>query len=65
MMVVLPVLSERLITKRERINNRVDFASIPRESGIPVYIDTSATTGIVNPTLASADPIERFRLFCN
>ncbi len=63
--VVLPVLSDRMITNNESRKSTVDPALIPRESGRPVYRETKETVGIVRPIVANAEPKERLRLFCN
>ena len=63
--VVLPVLSDNIITNNEVRNKTVDPELIPKERGRPVYNETIETAGMVKPMLASADPRDRFKLFCS
>ena len=61
-MVVLPVPKDSATVKSERMSRRVDFVSMPSVIVKPVKMETKATTGMVRPILANAEPKARFKL---
>lgn len=63
--VVRPVPNDNMLVNKAKINNSVDFVSIPSVTENPVKTDTIATAGMVSPILASAEPRARLRLVCN
>ncbi len=61
---VFPVRNDNDKINNDKINNTVDFTSIPRVRSKLKKIDTNATAGIVNPILANAEPNAKFKLDC-
>ena len=51
-------------SNKDKINNTVDFKSIPKVKSKSNKIQTAATAGIVKPILANADPKAKFKLDC-
>jgi hypothetical protein len=60
--VVLPVRNAIDVMKSDKNSNTVDLTSMPSVSGICVYMEITATAGMVSPIVANADPIARLRL---
>ena len=53
---VFPRLRESITVNTDNASKIIDFISNPKTNGISNIIQTTETAGIVNPTLANADP---------
>ena len=64
MMFVFPRFKESITINTESASRIMDFISRPRTNGISNQIQTIETTGIVSPTVASAEPSPRLIEVC-
>lgn len=65
MTVTRPVLIDSEAINKDKINKTMDLLSSPRTRVISIAMATTATTGIVKPIVAKAEPSARFRLVCS